>query len=142
MSRFRSSHALAAVSNANFGIKGTLANSMILVPPLNPKFANALCGTMCANFGFAALADPCDPAPTLRSAGAARGANDMCRVGLRVRRSWQLLRWTALVALASALPAAAQTSVDLQLVLAVASIYRDVESLKAEATMEQGAQVR
>ena len=43
----------------------------------------------------------------------------MCRVGLRVRRSWQLLRWSALIALASALPAAAQTSVDLQLVLAV-----------------------
>jgi len=28
---------------------------MILVPLLNPKFATALCRTMCANFGFAAL---------------------------------------------------------------------------------------
>ena len=42
VSRFRSSHILAADSNANFGIKGTLANFMILVPLLNPKFANAL----------------------------------------------------------------------------------------------------
>jgi hypothetical protein len=33
---------LAAGSNANFGIKGTLANSMVPVPLLNPKFANAL----------------------------------------------------------------------------------------------------
>src|SRR6516164_3480207 len=42
VSRFRSSHTLAADSNANFGIKGTLANFMILVPLWNPKFANAL----------------------------------------------------------------------------------------------------
>src|SRR6266571_5648410 len=42
VSRFRSSHILAAASNANFGIKGTTSNSMILVPLLNPKFANAL----------------------------------------------------------------------------------------------------
>jgi len=42
VSRFRSSHTLATHLNANFGIKGTLANSMILVPLLNPKFANAL----------------------------------------------------------------------------------------------------
>ena len=43
----------------------------------------------------------------------------MRRLGLRVRRSWQLLRWSAVLVLASALPTAAQTSVDLQLVLAV-----------------------
>src|SRR5438034_11302561 len=40
-------------------------------------------------------------------------------VGRHVGRSWQILRWTALLALAPILPAAAQTAVDLQLVLAV-----------------------
>jgi len=29
---------------------------MILVPLLNPKFATAIAGTVCANFGFGALA--------------------------------------------------------------------------------------
>src|SRR5438445_8872440 len=39
VSRFRSSQTLAALCHANFRIKGTLANSMLLVPLLNPKFA-------------------------------------------------------------------------------------------------------
>jgi hypothetical protein len=39
--RFRSSSALAARSDTNFGIQGPLSNSMILVPLLNPKFAIA-----------------------------------------------------------------------------------------------------
>ena len=43
----------------------------------------------------------------------------MGAVGRRIGRSWQILRWTALLALAPILPAAAQTAVDLQLVLAV-----------------------
>ena len=32
----------------------TTSNSMILVPLLNPKFADRICRTMCANFGFGA----------------------------------------------------------------------------------------
>src|SRR6516162_986938 len=31
------------------------SNAMILVPLLNPKFRKRACGTVCANFGFAAL---------------------------------------------------------------------------------------
>jgi MFS family permease len=42
VSRFRNSQALAATSGANFGIEGTLANFMFLVPLLNPKFATGL----------------------------------------------------------------------------------------------------
>src|SRR5215510_6180311 len=55
VSRFRSSHNIAAGSDANFGTKGTLAISIVLVPLLNPKFAidSRQC---CANFGFGALA--------------------------------------------------------------------------------------
>src|SRR5215510_575198 len=55
VSRFRSSHNIAAGSDANFGTKGTLAISTVLVPLLNPKFAiDSRQG--CANFGFGALA--------------------------------------------------------------------------------------
>jgi hypothetical protein len=39
VSRSRSSQPLAATSGANFGIERTLANFMIVVPLLNPKFA-------------------------------------------------------------------------------------------------------
>src|SRR5215475_8487362 len=55
VSRFRSSHNIAAGADANFGTKGTLAISTVLVPLLNPKFAiDSRQG--CANFGFGALA--------------------------------------------------------------------------------------
>src|SRR5215468_11616775 len=55
VSRFRSSHNVAAGSDANFGTKGTLAISILLVPLLNPKFAIDS-RQRCANFGFGALA--------------------------------------------------------------------------------------
>src|SRR5215813_8177734 len=55
VSRFRSSHNIAAGADANFGTKGTLAISIVLVPLLNPKFAIDS-RQRCANFGFGALA--------------------------------------------------------------------------------------
>ena len=52
--RFRSSPAIAARSDANFGIQdhSQLYDSSA---PLNPKFAFETRGTVCANFGFGAL---------------------------------------------------------------------------------------
>jgi hypothetical protein len=52
--RFRSSPALAAHSDANFGIDDhcQLYDSSA---PLNPKFAVEFRGTMCVNLGFGAL---------------------------------------------------------------------------------------
>src|SRR5262249_47910265 len=47
VSRFRSSQTFAAHSHANFGIKGTLASIMLLVPLLNPKFAIGLAASSC-----------------------------------------------------------------------------------------------
>src|SRR5215468_5574964 len=55
VSRFRSSHNIAAGADANFGTKGTLAISIVLVPFWNPKFAIDS-RQRCANFGFGALA--------------------------------------------------------------------------------------
>src|SRR5262245_30683194 len=55
VSGFRSSHNIAAGADANFGTKGTLAISTVLVPLLNPKFAIDS-RQRCANFGFGALA--------------------------------------------------------------------------------------
>src|SRR5215510_6566130 len=55
VSRFRSSHNIAAGADANFGTKGTLAISILLVPLLNPKFAIDSRQRF-ANFGFGALA--------------------------------------------------------------------------------------
>jgi hypothetical protein len=55
VSRFRSSHTLAATSDANFGIKGTLA-LYDSSAPFEPEVRNRFCSTLCANFGFGALA--------------------------------------------------------------------------------------
>jgi tripartite-type tricarboxylate transporter receptor subunit TctC len=54
VSRFRSSHILAATSDANFGIKGTLALDDSSAP-FEPEVRNRCCSNMSANFGFGAL---------------------------------------------------------------------------------------
>jgi hypothetical protein len=54
VSRFRSSHTLAATSDTNFGIKGTLA-LYDSSAPFEPEVRNRPCSTTCANFGFGAL---------------------------------------------------------------------------------------
>jgi tripartite-type tricarboxylate transporter receptor subunit TctC len=54
VSRFRSSHIFAATSDANFGIKGTLALDDSSAP-FEPEVRNRCCSNMSANFGFGAL---------------------------------------------------------------------------------------
>src|SRR6516225_4048157 len=54
VSRFRSSQTLAALSDANFGIKGTLA-TLCFSAPFEPEVRSRTCSTTCANFGLGAL---------------------------------------------------------------------------------------
>src|SRR5215475_15280802 len=93
VSRFRSSHNIAAGADANFGTKGTLAISILLVPLLNPKFAIDS-RQRWANFGFGALAQrhtlsasSTGPSGCL-SAGisSARRLNRMARYAFAARR--------------------------------------------------------
>src|SRR5262245_66624489 len=81
VSRFRSSHTLAATSDANFGIKGTLATLYDSSATFEPEVRNWSCGRMRANFGFGALvSDRPRPLPVA-------GPQRLCDIAIVLDRS-------------------------------------------------------
>src|SRR5262249_1696704 len=81
VSRFRSSHTLAAASDANFGIKGTLATLYDSSATFEPEVRNWSCGRMRANFGFGALvSDRPRPLPVA-------GPQRLCDIAIVLDRS-------------------------------------------------------